>query len=62
MGDEADTPRYIETLPRKGYRFIGTLTPPTAERAKDRRLRGHRWVAIAVAVMCVALAVAVLLS
>ena len=27
LGDEADTPRYIETLPRKGYRFIGTFTP-----------------------------------
>lgn len=26
LGDEADTPRYIETLPRRGYRFIGTLT------------------------------------
>jgi TolB-like protein/DNA-binding winged helix-turn-helix (wHTH) protein/tetratricopeptide (TPR) repeat protein len=25
LGDEADTPRYIETLPRKGYRFIGRL-------------------------------------
>ena len=22
LGDDADTPRYIETLPRKGYRFI----------------------------------------
>jgi DNA-binding winged helix-turn-helix (wHTH) protein/TolB-like protein len=28
LGDEADTPRYIETLPRKGYRFIGTVTTP----------------------------------
>jgi TolB-like protein/DNA-binding winged helix-turn-helix (wHTH) protein/Flp pilus assembly protein TadD len=25
LGDTADTPRYIETLPRRGYRFIGTL-------------------------------------
>jgi DNA-binding winged helix-turn-helix (wHTH) protein len=22
LGDSADTPRYIETLPRRGYRFI----------------------------------------
>src|SRR5262245_56028277 len=29
LGDDADTPRYIETLPRKGYRFIAPLdTPP----------------------------------
>src|SRR5882757_3969295 len=25
LGDEAETPRYIETVPRKGYRFIGIL-------------------------------------
>ena len=27
LGDSADTPQYIETLARKGYRFIGTLEP-----------------------------------
>src|ERR1700734_3713489 len=25
LGDSAETPRYIETLPRHGYRFIGAL-------------------------------------
>ena len=25
LGDEADTPRYIETLPKRGYRFIGEI-------------------------------------
>jgi serine/threonine protein kinase/TolB-like protein/Tfp pilus assembly protein PilF len=34
LGDEAETPRYIETLPRRGYRFIGPLEgikpPPVA--------------------------------
>ena len=29
LGDDAETPRYIETLPRKGYRFIAALDPPT---------------------------------
>src|SRR5687768_15977834 len=29
LGDDADTPRYIETLPRKGYRFIGRLEDET---------------------------------
>ncbi len=38
LGDGADTPRYIETLPRKGYRFIASLeamraTEPTPHRA-----------------------------
>lgn len=36
LGDSAETPRYIETLPRHGYRFIGTVedfrtAPPSAE-------------------------------
>jgi len=25
LGDSAESPRYIETLPRKGYRYIGTV-------------------------------------
>jgi TolB-like protein/DNA-binding winged helix-turn-helix (wHTH) protein/tetratricopeptide (TPR) repeat protein len=29
LGDDADTPRYIETIPRKGYRFIGKLEEHT---------------------------------
>jgi DNA-binding winged helix-turn-helix (wHTH) protein len=31
LGDSAAEPKYIETLPRRGYRFIGTLeSPPVA--------------------------------
>ncbi len=26
LGDDADVPRYIETLPRRGYRFIGQIS------------------------------------
>jgi Tol biopolymer transport system component/DNA-binding winged helix-turn-helix (wHTH) protein len=33
LGDSAAEPRYIETLPRRGYRFIGALTPDTAASA-----------------------------
>jgi eukaryotic-like serine/threonine-protein kinase len=28
LADSADTPRYVETLPRRGYRFIYPVTPP----------------------------------
>src|SRR3984893_7200645 len=28
LHDSAEEPRFIETLPRRGYRFIGTLTTP----------------------------------
>jgi len=38
LGDEAETPEYIETLPRRGYRFVGEVAPredaaPPAEHA-----------------------------
>ena len=26
LGDSADSPRFIETLPRRGYRFIASVT------------------------------------
>ena len=29
LGDTADTPRYVETLPRRGYRFIGRIERET---------------------------------
>jgi eukaryotic-like serine/threonine-protein kinase len=31
LSDDADAPRYIETVPRRGYRFIATLQPPPQE-------------------------------
>ena len=31
LGDDADIPRYIETIPRKGYRFLALLNEDTAQ-------------------------------
>jgi DNA-binding winged helix-turn-helix (wHTH) protein len=28
LGDSAESPRFVETLPRRGYRFMGELKPP----------------------------------
>ncbi len=28
LGDSSDSPRFVETLPRRGYRFIFPVTPP----------------------------------
>jgi TolB-like protein/DNA-binding winged helix-turn-helix (wHTH) protein/Flp pilus assembly protein TadD len=33
LNDSAEQPRFIETLPRRGYRFIGTVTPLREESA-----------------------------
>jgi len=42
LDDDAETPRFIETLPRRGYRFIGSLNgaalAPAAEAKPTRRL------------------------
>ena len=34
LGDDAEAPRYIETLPRRGYRFLAQVTVDTAEPAR----------------------------
>jgi TolB-like protein/DNA-binding winged helix-turn-helix (wHTH) protein len=31
LEDSAETPRFIETLPRRGYRFSGAIDPPTRQ-------------------------------
>jgi Tol biopolymer transport system component/DNA-binding winged helix-turn-helix (wHTH) protein len=37
LGDSADVPHLIETLPRRGYRFIAPVERPTAEVEEIRR-------------------------
>ena len=41
LGDSAERPRFIETLPKRGYRFIGTISEPVAavKAAAPRRAR-----------------------
>ncbi|HVT98009.1 MAG TPA: winged helix-turn-helix domain-containing protein [Acidobacteriaceae bacterium] len=41
LNDSADAPRYIETLPRLGYRFIGTVERAEAEMASPAGQNGH---------------------
>lgn len=33
LGDSADSPRYVETLPRRGYRFLAPIVAPNEFRA-----------------------------
>ena len=42
LNDDSETPRYIETLPRIGYRFIGTMTTATAP-APASHVRWGAW-------------------
>jgi DNA-binding winged helix-turn-helix (wHTH) protein/Tol biopolymer transport system component len=34
LGDSADTPRFVETLPRRGYRFIGAVADDATDNAR----------------------------
>jgi TolB-like protein/DNA-binding winged helix-turn-helix (wHTH) protein/Flp pilus assembly protein TadD len=36
LGDSAESPRYIETLPRRGYRFIAVVSDPDAAISQPR--------------------------
>lgn len=50
LGDSAESPRFIETVARHGYRFIASTTPMPARVAEPRfRFEWRsRWIAIAV--------------
>ena len=39
LGDAADAPRFVETVPRRGYRFIAPLSTPPAVAATGRSRR-----------------------
>jgi DNA-binding winged helix-turn-helix (wHTH) protein/tetratricopeptide (TPR) repeat protein len=57
LGDDSETPRYIETLPRVGYRFVGKREEePTIEAPVIRNRRAARrwWIAGGVAVVLAA--------
>jgi len=32
LGDSADQPRFVETVPRRGYRFVGPVAEPSVDR------------------------------
>jgi Tol biopolymer transport system component/DNA-binding winged helix-turn-helix (wHTH) protein len=57
LGDSAESPRFVETLPRRGYRFIGEVEPPVEAAVPvepDHRSISHHWGKI-VAVVVIAL-------
>lgn len=64
LGDSADLPRFIETFPRKGYRFIASVTceddtlQESPAQSVPRRLRLRTWmIAAAGAIVCLGILV-----
>lgn len=76
LGDSADNPRFIETLPRKGYRFIASVRSPLASQPttavapvlpelvpiKDRRTHGHPWSSVIAAALVTVIVIAIALN
>jgi Tol biopolymer transport system component/DNA-binding winged helix-turn-helix (wHTH) protein len=56
LGDDAETPRFVETVPRRGYRFIASVDSGPHPRTQPM----PRWLAIGAAVLAFGLFVAAL--
>jgi Tol biopolymer transport system component/DNA-binding winged helix-turn-helix (wHTH) protein len=41
LGDDADNPRFIETLPRRGYRFLAPVMQPAPEALAEQNPADH---------------------
>jgi TolB-like protein/DNA-binding winged helix-turn-helix (wHTH) protein/Tfp pilus assembly protein PilF len=64
LGDSADAPLYVETLARRGYRFVAPLTRPVEdvsealhETVHQKPLAHRRWIFLALAMVVVFVAV-----
>lgn len=57
LDDSADTPRFIETLPRHGYRFIPSVEWIVAPAAPRSSARLYPWITVSVTVIAIAVIV-----
>ena len=59
LGDEATNPRFVETLPRRGYRFIAPVDKPPSQSPSpgavkgsiEEQRAGSRWIFVGLAVL-----------
>jgi DNA-binding winged helix-turn-helix (wHTH) protein/TolB-like protein/Flp pilus assembly protein TadD len=49
LNDDADNPRFVQTLPRRGYRFLATLERPDAPAPLGTGHQSRRWMRVALA-------------
>jgi DNA-binding winged helix-turn-helix (wHTH) protein/dipeptidyl aminopeptidase/acylaminoacyl peptidase len=66
LGDSAESPRYLETLPRRGYRFIAPVEPAPSQAGQNpiekpidkletpRNHRRYSWLAISIGLLLAA--------
>src|SRR5262245_24338073 len=51
LGDSADNPRFVQTIPKKGYRFIAPVLGGQVVPAPQKRLSKYLWPAVAAAIV-----------
>lgn len=44
LGDSAENPLYIETMPRRGYRFVGAVEGPPVKAVEATQQNGAGWI------------------
>ncbi len=44
LGDSAERPTFIETLPRRGYRLVAPMAPTATRNASPNRFFGRKWI------------------
>ena len=65
LDDSATTPRYVETLPKRGYRFIGPVEAPAASGTARPRTRPEKrliWTLAGAGALAAALGISALIS
>jgi TolB-like protein/Flp pilus assembly protein TadD len=55
LGDDPDKPLYVETIPKRGYRFIGPVEPQRGTEVGSSRRRWAAW-GMGIGIACVAVA------
>ena len=53
LGDLADSPRFVQTIPRKGYRFIAAIDPGPSPSVARGVARHWLWLSVALALLAV---------
>jgi Tol biopolymer transport system component/DNA-binding winged helix-turn-helix (wHTH) protein len=62
VADDADQPRFLETIPKRGYRLIASVRPVVSPEESSRRRRRVSVVAIGVAALLIGGVIALLVS
>lgn len=62
LGDSADEPKFIETLPKRGYRFIGAVQGPASVQGPEPVQRPRNYLAITFVALALIVGIATIVA